>query len=253
MLLTTISKYMLSINQKFHPLSTIFRQVIVLIMLLSTTFLMTSCKGDNKNQNSETIEVVKEEKENDTSKNMDTKVIMFYGNSLTAGYRLEENESFPSLIEDKIDSLKLSYSVINAGLSGDTSYDGLKRLDWVLNSKVDVFILELGANDMLRGLPLKNTRENLTAIVQNVKLKYPKAIIGICAMAGAPNMGADYVTEFEKIYNDLSELEGVNYIPFFLEGVAGHPDLLLTDGKHPNAEGQKIVATNIWASLKNLL
>lgn len=253
MFLTTISKYMLSRHQNYYNFSSIFRLVSVLIILLFMSFLLTSCKGDNKNQISETKEVVNTKKEDDSAKTMDKKVIMFYGNSLTAGYRLEESESFPSIIEDKIDSLELNYSVINAGLSGDTSYDGLKRLDWVLNSKVDVFILELGANDMLRGLPIKNTRENLTSIIQKVKIKYPEAIIAICAMAGAPNMGSDYVLEFEKIYNDLSEIEGVNYIPFFLEGVSGNPDLLLADGKHPNAEGQKIVANNIWTSLKNLL
>ena len=253
MFLMTISNYMLSINQNIYNLSYSIRQVAVLVILLFTTFLITSCKGDNKNQNSEIKDVVNTETVNESPKPLDKKVIMFYGNSLTAGYRLEESESFPSIIEDKIDSLEMNYSVINAGLSGDTSYDGLKRLDWVLNSKVDIFILELGANDMLRGLPLKNTRENLNAIVQKVKTKYPDAVIGLCAMAGAPNMGADYVVEFEKIYKDISYLEGVNYIPFFLEGVAGHPELLLTDGKHPNAEGQKIVAENIWSSLKNLL
>ena len=253
MFLSTTSNYMLSINQKFYNPSSILRQIMVFTFLFLMTFLITSCKGDNKNQKSENIEVVNSETMDESLKAKTKKVIMFYGNSLTAGYRLEESESFPSLIEDKIDSLKMNYSVINAGLSGDTSYDGLKRLDWVLNSKVDVFILELGANDMLRGLPLKNTRENLKAIVDKVKTKYPDAIIGLCAMSGAPNMGEDYVTEFEKIYTDLAELEGVNYIPFFLEGVAGHPDLLLADGKHPNAEGQKIVADNIWASLKNLL
>ena len=178
---------------------------------------------------------------------------MFYGNSLTAGYQLEENESFPSLIEDMIDSLKMNYSVINAGLSGDTSYDGLKRLDWVLNTKVDVFVLELGANDMLRGLPLKNTRENLSNIIKKVKSKYPQAAIAICAMAGAPNMGADYVTGFEKIYKDLASEENITLIPFFLNGVAGNPNLLLQDGKHPNAEGQKIAAQNIWSSIKSIL
>ena len=132
MFLTTISKYMLSRHQNYYNFSSIFRLVSVLIILLFMSFLLTSCKGDNKNQISETKEVVNTKKEDDSAKTMDKKVIMFYGNSLTAGYRLEESESFPSIIEDKIDSLELNYSVINAGLSGDTSYDGLKRLDWVL-------------------------------------------------------------------------------------------------------------------------
>ena len=223
------------------------------MVILLTGMIAISC-NNSKPSSPEVMENdTKVESKSDASPKESKKVIMFYGNSLTAGYRLEENESFPSRIEDKIDSLSLNYSVINAGLSGDTSYDGLKRLDWVLNTKVDIFILELGANDMLRGLPLKNTRENLTAIVQKVKEKYPDAIIGLCAMAGAPNMGADYVKNFEKIYTDIANEEDIKYIPFFLEGVAGNPALLLPDGKHPNAAGQKIVASNIWKSLQPLL
>ena len=226
--------------------------IFFILLVASLTVFLSSCKKEQKSKvESKTTNEVTDSAENlATSSN---KVIMFYGNSLTAGYRLEENESFPSIIEDKIDSLNMNYTVINAGLSGDTSYDGFKRLDWVLNTKVDVFILELGANDMLRGLPVKNTRENLINIVHSVKSKYPDVVIAICAMAGAPNMGVDYVTEFEKIYKDLANDEKITYIPFFLEGVAGNPDLLLQDGKHPNAEGQKIVADNIWATLKNLL
>ena len=224
---------------------------IMVILFVTTVFVFSSCKNE-KTQKKETATemVVKEE---DSAVKEDKKVVMFYGNSLTAGYRLEESESFPSLIEDIIDSLNLNYSVVNAGLSGDTSYDGLKRLDWVLNTKVDVFILELGANDMLRGLPLKNTRQNLSNIVDKVKTKYPEAKIGICAMMGAPNMGADYVTEFEKIYKDIANNGNATLIPFFLDGVAGNPDLLLQDGKHPNAEGQKVAAKNIWNSLQKML
>ncbi|MDF1699182.1 MAG: arylesterase [Saprospiraceae bacterium] len=232
---------------KFH-LNSVHTNFIIALL-----FLFISCKNESA-PNQEVKKAAESNEESTTNARAENnKIIMFYGNSLTAGYRLEEHESFPSRIEDRIDSLNLAYSVINAGLSGDTSYDGLKRLDWVLNTKVDIFILELGANDMLRGLPLKNTRENLVQIVQKVKAKYPDAIIGICAMAGAPNMGADYVTEFEKIYTDIAKQEDITYIPFFLEGVAGNSDLLLQDGKHPNAEGQKIVAENIWKSLQNLL
>ena len=223
----------------------------LLTILFLSIIVFSSCKNDQPKENEPGKEVVENTTEPSTKE--DKKVVMFYGNSLTAGYRLEESESFPSLIEDIIDSLNLNYSVVNAGLSGDTSYDGLKRLDWVLNTKVDVFILELGANDMLRGLPLKNTRENLSNIVNKVKSKYPEAKIGICAMMGAPNMGADYVTEFEKIYKDIASDGNLTFIPFFLEGVAGNPELLLQDGKHPNAEGQKIAAQNIWNSLQEML
>jgi len=184
---------------------------------------------------------------------IDNKVILFYGNSLTAGYGLDENESFPSLIEDKIDSLALKYSVVNAGLSGETTSGGLKRIDWVMKQKVDIFILELGANDMLRGLPLDETRKNLAEIISIVKAKNPNVIIGLCEMMAPPNMGDTYVKDFSKIYKDLSSSTDVKFIPFFLDGVAGNPDLLLKDGKHPNAEGQVIVAENIWKYLKPML
>ncbi len=234
-------------------LKTSFSKVLTIILCMGITFSLTSCKDAKSSKSTEEKAIETSNKDDQPTETDNKKVIMFYGNSLTAGYRLEENESFPSLIEDRLDSLNMNYSVINAGLSGDTSYDGLKRLDWVLRSKVDVFILELGANDMLRGLPLKNTRENLFNIVKKVKSKYPNAKIGLCAMGGAPNMGADYVREFEKIYKDLASNEKITYIPFFLEGVAGNPALLLQDGKHPNAEGQKIVAENIWNTLKTLL
>jgi len=228
--------------------SYLFLQVILLLSLF-----FFACKDAKPTQTEKPTKELTTTKMEEPDKTTDEKVIMFYGNSLTAGYRLEESESFPSLIEDIIDSLDLPYTVINAGLSGDTSYDGLKRLDWVLNTEVDIFILELGANDMLRGLPLKNTKENLTNIIKKVKEKYPEAKIGLCAMAGAPNMGADYVKRFEKIYKDVAVQQDVTLIPFFLDGVAGNQELLLQDGKHPNAEGQKIAAQNIWATLKNML
>lgn len=234
------------------PLNVFKLKFIAILFIGSLSIILSSCKSEKASNVEKNTTNTETEPMDDATKSS-KKVIMFYGNSLTAGYRLEEDQSFPSLIEDKIDSLDMNYSVINAGLSGDTSYDGLKRLDWVLNTKVDVFILELGANDMLRGLPVKNTKENLTAIVEKVRLKYPDAKIGICAMAGAPNMGADYVTAFEQVYRDLAEDGNATYIPFFLEGVAGNPDLLLADGKHPNAEGQKVAADNIWNTLQNLL
>ena len=181
------------------------------------------------------------------------KVIVFYGDSLTAGYGLEEEESFPSLIEDKIDSLALDYDVVNAGLSGETSSGGLKRIDWVMRQPADIFFLELGANDMLRGLPLEQTRKNLSEIITKVQAKNPLVKIGLCEMMAAPNMGADYVRDFNQIFHDLAKEHQVTLVPFYLEGVAGHPDLLLKDGKHPNAEGQVISADNIWKSLEGML
>jgi len=142
---------------------------------------------------------------------------------------------------------------VNAGLSGETTSGGLKRIDWVMKQKVDIFILELGANDMLRGLPLDETKKNLAEIMSIVKAKNPEIKIGLCEMMAAPNMGEEYVREFSKIYQDLSASPDIQLIPFFLEGVAGNEALLLKDGKHPNAEGQEIVAKNIWKSLERML
>lgn len=187
----------------------------------------------------ETAETTSEEK----------KTILFYGNSLTAGYGLEEQESFPARIQDRIDSLSLPYTVVNAGLSGETTSGGLQRLDWVLRQPVDIFALELGANDMLRGLPLQQTRSNLSEIIDEVQAKYPKATILLFEMLAAPNMGADYQRSFKEIYQELADEQDVQLVPFFLEGVAGNPNLLLPDGKHPNADGQVIVAENVWQEL----
>lgn len=223
------------------------------MLLTLITITAISCKDENSTKTNTINEVKVEIKEADLAQTSGKKVILFYGNSLTAGYGLDPSESFPSNIEDIIDSLDLSYEVVNAGLSGETTSGGLKRLDWVMQQKVDLFILELGANDMLRGLPISETRKNLSAIINKVKAKNKNVKIGLCEMMAPPNMGDDYVNEFTKIYIDLAAPDDIVFFPFFLNGVAGHPDLMLQDGKHPNAQGQKIVAKNVWAVLKGML
>ncbi len=182
-----------------------------------------------------------------------TKTILFFGNSLTAGYGLDTEESFPSLIQDKLDSLNLDYEVINAGLSGETTSGGKNRLEWVLNQKVDVFVLELGANDGLRGVPLSETKTNLQAIIDMVRQKNEDTEIILAGMMIPPNMGREYTTEFRTIFPDLATKNEIQLIPFLLEGVAGNPNLNLEDGIHPTAEGHKIVANNVWGVLKNIL
>ena len=243
--------YKLQVKTKNIKVVKKFSKSLLLLILLSLSAI--SCK-DGKSTKTTAINENKEEtKVIDSSKKSNYKVILFYGNSLTAGYGLDPSESFPSNIEDIIDSLDLKYEVVNAGLSGETTSGGLKRLDWVMKQKVDLFILELGANDMLRGLPIDETRKNLAAIISGVKAKNPNVKIGLCEMMAPPNMGDDYVSEFTKIYKDLSAPSDIVFFPFFLEGVAGHSDLMLQDGKHPNAEGQKIVAQNVWAVLEGML
>ena len=226
-------------------------RLLAIIGLLGV-FILSSCKDNTIAPNPSQIND-KKETVLDTEVKDDKKVILFYGNSLTAGFGLDDNESFPSLIEDKIDSLGLPYNVVNAGLSGETTSGGLKRIDWVMKQHVDIFFLELGANDMLRGLPIDQTRKNLSEIITIVKDKNPNVVIGLCEMMAPPNMGDDYMQEFNQIYKDLSASKAVTFIPFFLDGVAGNEDFLLKDGKHPNANGQKIVAKNIWKYLKPML
>ncbi|EOR96422.1 Arylesterase precursor [Arcticibacter svalbardensis MN12-7] len=191
---------------------------------------------------------------NSTDKQV-TKNILFFGNSLTAGYGLEDpsSESFPSLIQEKIDSLKLNYKAINAGLSGETTAGGKGRIGWLLRTQVDVFVLELGANDGLRGLPVTETIKNLQSIVDTVKAKYPDAKLVLLGMKVPPNMGGRYAADFNAVFKTIADKNSMLLVPFLLENVAGIPKLNLKDGVHPTAPGQKIVAENVWKELKNIL
>ena len=179
--------------------------------------------------------------------------ILFFGNSLTAGLGLDPQQAFPNLIQEKIDELGKHYTVINAGLSGETSAGGLNRIDWVMNQTFSIFVLELGANDGLRGLPLEATKSNLQAIINKVIAKYTDVKIVIAGMMVPPNMGEEYSQEFVNVYPDLAKRNNANLIPFLLDGVAGNPDLNLADGIHPNIEGHQIVAENVWKVLKDVL
>ena len=189
----------------------------------------------------------------DQEEKPEQRTIVFFGNSLTAGMGLDLKESFPSLIQQKIDSLGLSYQVINAGLSGETTSGGKGRVNWVLNQKPDVFVLELGANDGLRGIPLDETRSNLQEIIDKVKEKNAEVVIVLVGMQIPPNMGPEYSADFRNIFPELAKKNELALIPFLLDGVAGRPDLNQKDGIHPTAEGQKILAGNVWAILKDVI
>jgi acyl-CoA thioesterase-1 len=182
-----------------------------------------------------------------------SKVILFYGDSLTAGYGLSTDDAFPAVIEKKLNQKGKPTKVVNAGLSGETSAGGLNRLDWVLKQPVDMFVLELGANDGLRGLPLDQTQKNLQSIIDKVKTKYPKAKIVIAGMLVPPNMGPDYTASFRKIFPDLAKKNNATLIPFLLQDVAGDEKLNIADGIHPNVEGHKIVAQNVLKVIEPLL
>lgn len=181
------------------------------------------------------------------------KVILFFGNSITAGYQLDMNQAFPAIIQQKIDSLGLSYQVINAGLSGETTASGKNRIDWVLRTVPDIFILELGANDGLRGLPLKETPKNLQVIIDKVKLINPEVKIVITGMEVPPNLGEAYTRQFRNIFSTLAKNNAAVLIPFLLVDVAGRPSLNLPDGIHPTPEGHLLIAELVWETLLPLL
>lgn len=181
------------------------------------------------------------------------KVVMVLGDSLAAGFGVEPDESFPALLQKKIDAAGWNFTVVNAGVSGDTSAGGLARMDWLLKRKLDVLILELGGNDGLRGIPVLATRTNLQAIVDRVALKYPLARVVVAGMQMPPNMGNDYTSAFQKIYPELAEKNHAALVPFLLADVGGKPELNQDDRIHPNAEGHRVVAENVWRILKPVL
>lgn len=179
--------------------------------------------------------------------------ILFLGNSLSAGYGLDPSQAFPAVIQQKIDSLRWSYKVINAGLTGDTSAGGLRRIDWLLRQQIDILVLELGGNDGLRGIPLAETRKNLQAIVDKAKKKYPNTRVLIAGMQVPPNMGERYSKAFQSLFTELAKKNKAKLVPFLLEGVGGIAELNLPDRIHPTAKGHQIVAENVWQELKPML
>lgn len=181
------------------------------------------------------------------------KTILFYGNSITAGYGLDPAQAFPALIGKRLDSLNMDYKVVNAGLSGETTAGGKSRIGWVLRQPVDVFVLELGGNDGLRGVSLASTRQNLQAIIDTVRTKYPECKIVLAGMQVPPNLGTDYTQEFKGIYKELATKNKLPLIPFLLERVGGIPRLNLPDGIHPTAEGHRMVAETVWKTLKTVI
>ncbi len=181
------------------------------------------------------------------------KTIIVLGDSLAAGAGLDPSEAFPALLQKKVDAEGWNFTVVNGGISGDTSAGGLRRMDWLLKRKMDVLLLELGGNDGLRGIPVEATRTNLQAIIDRAKKKYPQVEILVAGMHMPPNMGEEYNAAFRRIFPELAKTNNASLIPFLLEGVGGKADLNLPDRIHPTAEGHKIVAENVWKVLKPVL
>ena len=182
-----------------------------------------------------------------------TKVILCFGNSLTAGYGVEPSQAFPAVIQEKIDARGWKFRIVNAGLSGETTAGGLRRIDWVLQRPVDVLVLELGANDGLRGLPVERAKQNLQAIIDRTRSKYPDVRVVLAGMRVPSNLGREYTSRFRAIFPELAEANKAALVPFLLEGVGGVLELNLPDGIHPTSEGQKIVAENVWKVLEPVL
>ena len=182
------------------------------------------------------------------------KNVLFFGNSLTAAYGLDPSEGFAGLIDQRMDSLGLNYRGINAGLSGETTAGGLSRIDWIIEQQaVDVFILELGGNDGLRGLDPVDSKKNLQGIIDKVKTRFPEVKVVLAGMEAPPNMGDQYTKKFRSMYPELAKENKVELIPFLLQNVGGIPELNQRDGIHPTAKGHRIIAENIWKVLQPLL
>lgn len=228
-------------------------RIKTLAIVTLVTILSACGNADNKNN---TTSKPSDRAGNKTSAETrdEAQNILFFGTSLTAGYGLEDPaQAYPSLIQAKIDSLNLPYKVINGGLSGETSAAGKGRIDWLLKQAVGIFVLELGANDGLRGLSVKQTGLNLQAVIDKVKKKYPNAKLVMLGMQMPPNMGQQYTADFKQLFSDLASKNKMSYVPFLLEGVGGVPKLNQQDGIHPTAAGQKILAENVWKELQPLL
>ncbi|GGG47139.1 arylesterase [Bizionia arctica] len=215
--------------------------------------LLYSC-GDSKTEN--TTEVLQTETQIETTVTSlsKSKTILCFGDSITAGYGLDDtNDAYPAILQQTIDSLNLDYTVINSGVSGETSAGGKSRIDWVIKQNPTIFLLELGANDGLRGVPLTETKANLQAIIDVVKDKSPETMIVLAGMELPPNMGLEYTTEFRQLFADLAMVNNITFIPFILEEVGGIAALNQSDGIHPNVEGHKLVAGTVWDVLSPLV
>ncbi len=230
-------------------------------LLLSGVFM--SCNSENSGPNSSpeastsppestNVESVAESIQEPASKNT-TNNVLIIGDSITAGYGLQTEQAFPAILQDKVDELGWDFTIVDGGLSGDTSAGGLRRINWLLKQPVDVFILELGGNDGLRGTSPEATEQNLQGIIDRVKEKNPDAKIILAGMQIPPNLGQEYTAKFRDIFPTLAERNDALLIPFILEGVGGVSSLMQADGIHPTAEGHQKVAENVWEVLGPVL
>jgi acyl-CoA thioesterase-1 len=185
--------------------------------------------------------------------NAPTRRLVVLGDSLAAGYGVNAGESWPDRLQDRIRQANLPFTVVNAGLSGDTTAGGLRRIDWVLRQPVDVLLVELGGNDGLRGITPVSTRSNLIGIVRKTREKSPGAMIVLAGMQMPPSMGREFAEAFQKLFREVAESQKLHLIPHILEGVGGNPELNQPDLIHPTPAGHDLVASNAWKTLEPVL
>ena len=241
-------------NQSFSISKAYTSKSLIKFCYFTICLFLLSC-GDSKKEDPKSTETDDNQTEAITEETKDdTKTILCFGDSITAGYGLEDtDDAYPNLLQEKIDSLGLNYTVINSGLSGETTAGGQSRISWILNQEVDIFLLELGANDGLRGVAISETRANLQSIIDQVQTKSPSTQIILAGMQLPPNMGQDYTRDFKQVFSELASKNNIEFIPFILKDVGGIEELNQSDGIHPNVEGHQIVAENVWEVLKPMI
>ena len=181
------------------------------------------------------------------------RTMVVLGDSIAAGYGVDGDEAFPAILQQKIDAARFPYHVVNAGVSGDTTAGGLRRISWVLKQHVDLLLIELGGNDGLRGINPEETRKNLQSIIEKTKAQFPDVKIVVCGMQMPANMGPEYTRQYREVFADVAKKNNALLIPFLLEGVGARAELNQVDRIHPNPEGHKIVAENVWKVVRPLL
>lgn len=226
------------------------RTKVKAFIIIVLSFILINCDA-SKITNKKTESNAKKTLATPQIKSDKPKIVAF-GDSLTAGFGLLEKESYPYLLQEKLKADGFDYEVINAGVSGDTSIGGLERIDWVLEmDNVQILILELGGNDLLRRMPVAKMKKNLAAIIEKAQAK--KITVLLCGMLAPPNVGAQYQRDYQLVFPDLASEYKVKFLPFLLENVALNKDLNQADGIHPNAEGEKIMTENVYKALKPML
>jgi acyl-CoA thioesterase I len=221
--------------------------------VLGTVALMAACGGPDETKPAATAQVPMESTTVATAPATPGVRVLVVGTSLTAGLGIDPDSAYPAVLQQLADSSGLRTTIVNAGLSGETSAGALRRVEWLLQEKAEVVVIETGANDGLRGVNPDSTRANLVAIIARVRTSNPETRILLAQMEAPPNLGQKYTRAFHDVFLTVAAEEGVTLVPFFLDGVAGVPELNQPDGIHPTEEGARRAARNMWKTLAPVL